>query len=363
MQLDKDGFWMPKITDKDACINCGICLRCCAFADDKLANDSHPINAYAGWSSEASVRSACSSGGVAFEISRYLIKDGYKVCAVSYNCQEDRAEHYIATDAESLVKSVGSKYIPSYTYDAFSLIDINAKHLIIGTPCQVDSFRRYVRLKRKEENFVFVDFFCHGVPSMNVWRRYVTEAKRKIGNIEFVSWRNKCDGWTNSWSMSLDSKRFEGDISMLEEKRENSAIVSMRSDGNPFYYMFLSNSCLNKACFKKCKYKYDKSAADIRIGDLWGRTYADNREGVSAVVAFTERGQDVLEGCDCVLHPHDFAVVAEGQMKNQPKMPVTYYMLKWLMRIPRLSLATMRKVMIKEETIEYIIKRLIRGRK
>ena len=35
--------------------------------------------------------------------------------------------------------------------------------------------------------------------------------------------------------------------------------------------------------------KYDKSAADIRVGDLWGSTYQRNQDGVSALITFTEK--------------------------------------------------------------------------
>ena len=85
-----------------------------------------------------------------------------------------------------------------------------------------------------------------------------------------------------------------------------------------FYRLFLSDTCLGKACYDKCKFKYDRSSADIRIGDLWGKTYKDNEDGVSAAVAFTEKGNEILRQCQCELVEHPFEVVAEGQMKKAP---------------------------------------------
>ncbi len=58
-----------------------------------------------------------------------------------------------------------------------------------------------------------------------------------------------------------------------------------------FINMFLGNNCLGKACYKHCKFKYDCSSADVRIGDMWGNTYATEDKGVTACVAFTERGK------------------------------------------------------------------------
>ena len=62
--------------------------------------------------------------------------------------------------------------------------------------------------------------------------------------------------------------------------REKSFYNSRLSQGDNFYRFFLSDACLGKACYEMCKYKYDRSAADIRIGDLWGDTYKSDEDGV-----------------------------------------------------------------------------------
>lgn len=48
---------------------------------------------------------------------------------------------------------------------------------------EVASFRRYVRKFNKEENFFFLDFFCHGVPSMRVGEKYVRQAETVVGKL------------------------------------------------------------------------------------------------------------------------------------------------------------------------------------
>lgn len=57
---------------------------------------------------------------------------------------------------------------------------------------------------------------------------------------------------------------------------------------------FLGDYCCNKACQKACKYKYNRSSADIRIGDAWGNEYKDNEKGISALIAFTAKGQEII---------------------------------------------------------------------
>ena len=88
-----------------------------------------------------------------------------------------------------------------------------------------------------------------------------------------------------------------------------------------FYRLFLSDACLGKACYEKCKYKYDQSSADIRIGDAWGPTYRDNEKGVNGVVTFTKKGDDILQSLNCELVVHPIDIVGERQMKSCPVKP------------------------------------------
>lgn len=321
--LNSDGFYEPHITDASKCTSCGLCMDVCAYSHDELSVNNSPLKSYAAWSKEPAVRRKCSSGGVGFEIGRYLINQGYKVCGVRYNVNLNRAEHYTATTVEELIQSIGSKYIQSYPVDGFKAINRKEKYLVTGTPCQIDSFRRYIRKLKKEDNFILMDFFCHGVPSMLVWDKYVKWAEAKVGKLTYVSWRNKFTGWHDSWAMSIDGMLTAEPVNWHDSynlliRGKKGFLNSRLSQGDMFYRLFLSDACLGKACYEKCKYKYNKSAADIRIGDLWGKTYNDNEDGVSATIAFTEKGNNILKKSNCSLIEYSFDIVAEGQMKTCP---------------------------------------------
>lgn len=324
IKLNKAGFYEPVMKYSDKCTDCGLCVNVCSYSHEGLSLADVQIKSYAAWSNDTQVRRKCSSGGVGFEVGRTLIGKGYKVCGVRYNPDTNRAEHYIATTVEELIPSIGSKYIQSYTVDGFKAINRKEKCLVTGTPCQIDSFRRYIRKFRCEDNFVLMDFFCHGVPSMWLWRKYVAEVEKKIGKITYASWRNKFTGWHDSWAMSMDGEKTGEKVDWHDSYnmliREKKGFYNSRlSQGDPFYRLFLSDTCLGKACYDKCKFKYDHSSADIRIGDLWGKTYKDNEDGVSAAIAFTDKGNEVLHQCNCTLVEHPFEVVAEGQMKKNPE--------------------------------------------
>lgn len=332
IELNRDGFYEPRITDETQCTHCGICTDVCAFSHTDLANnDASPVKNWAAWSNDEQVRRKCSSGGIGFEIGKQLIEQGYKAVGCRYDVNHQRAEHYIATTVEEFIASIGSKYIQSYTADAFRQIERKGqKYLVTGTPCQIDSFRRMIRKFRCEDNFILLDFFCHCVPSMHAWKAYIKMLEPKIGEVTYASWRNKFEyGWHDSWLMGVDGEKTSKPIDWhdsynLQIREKKTFIQSRKSQGDLFYKLFLGDIALGPQCEKDCKYKYDHSSADIRIGDLWGNTYKDDQKGVSALIAFTEKGREIVEGLkDVTLIEHPFEVVAEGQMKKNAESKVT----------------------------------------
>lgn len=305
IRLNNDGFYEPYINNLSACINCGLCVEVCAFSHEECANSlAYPIESYGAWSKNLQIQRECSSGGVGYEIAKFALNSGYKICAVKYNIEEKRAEHYIATSLDELEASKGSKYIQSYTVGGFSKINRREKTVVFGTPCQIDSLRRYIHKFKVEDNFILVDFFCHGVPSLHAWHKYLDAITKDIGTPNEVTWRDKETGWHDSWVMKIIGQK--------------SQYSSWWSKGDTFYRLFLGDYCSNQACQKNCKYKYNRSSADIRIGDAWGNEYKNNEDGVSALIAFTEKGKNILEQLKetCTLETKPFFVVAEGQMKH-----------------------------------------------
>lgn len=343
IELNGDGFYEPRITDESKCTNCGLCLDVCAYSHDDLSLKDRCIKSYGAWSRDEAVRRKCSSGGVGFELGRSLIGEGYKVCGVRYNAETNKAEHYIATTVEELIPSIGSKYIQSYTVDGFKAIDRKQKYLVTGTPCQIDSFRRYLKKFKKEDNFVLMDFFCHGVPSKLMWDKYVKWAEAKVGKLTYVSWRNKFTGWHDSWAMAIDGTEHGEPVNWHESynlliRGEKSFLNSRLSQGDMFYRLFLSDACLGKACYEKCKYKYDQSSADIRIGDAWGSHYKDDEKGVSVAISFTEKGNIILRQCNICRENQPLEIVTEYQMKQSPQLPPYHALLLKKISSPQIEI-------------------------
>ena len=316
MKLNPSGFYEPEV-DEERCVDCGVCVDVCSFRSGGVEQDSSfDKPCFAGWSRDGAVRKACSSGGVGFEIARFLLKKDYGAIVCGYDSKSRRAKHYLARTEEELTSSIGSKYIQSDAFPGFSLLRKGDHFLVAGTPCQIDSVRRWAKKLKMNENVILLDFFCHGVPSMLMWDKYLFEVEKRIGDIGQIVWRDKNTGWHDSWVMKVGDR-----------------YSSKYSDGDLFYRMYLKNRCLAKPCYEKCKFKGLKSAADIRIGDLWGRKFSGNEEGVNGVVGLTKVGADLLKEMDSVLHlePSTVEVVCESQMKGCARRPISYgYVMKRL---------------------------------
>ena len=146
MEINTDGFFQPVISNNNKCVECGRCLNVCPLnsKDKEKGKRENSYNGYASWSRDLSVRHKSSSGGTGFEVARYLLNKGYKIIGVRYNAVKERAEHYVATRESELIPSMGSKYIQSYTDDAFPIIkkqELHAKLQVYVVLSEVDAWR------------------------------------------------------------------------------------------------------------------------------------------------------------------------------------------------------------------------------
>lgn len=311
IRLDRrDGFIKPDV-EPEKCINCGICTQICAYAHDKPLLTKGSAGFYSGWSKDQTIRYTSTSGGIITELAHSLLKQGYHVCAAKYDLSSHDVKHVIVKSIDGWNGLSGSKYIQSdFFSDGIRLLKSEQKYLVIGTPCQIDSFRRYIRRKKQEDSYILLDFFCHGVPSKLLWDKYL--AYSKVADIQKVSFRNKDHGWhTNSYRIRLEGSGRNWD----------SALTA----GDLFYRFFLRDRCLNPACYDKCMFKATHSSADIRVGDMWGDKYQSDEKGVNAILALTTKGEEVLSSLQtCQINPETKETVLDGQMGENAKRPLSY---------------------------------------
>ncbi len=299
IKLNEDGFYRP-IVDASKCVECGVCEKYCnAYIENKFVE---PIDVASAVLKDKKQLNTVSSGGVCYAIAKNAIEKNIKVCGVIYDYDEHIAKHIIVENIEDLEKIKGSKYFQSYTVDGFMDIFNGDKYLVFGTPCQIASIAKVAEAKNIREKLILVDFFCHGTPSMLVWRKYICEQGNK--DIEKIDFRSKEFGWHN---FSFKFTYSDGSTSSDSKK-------------NMFYRMFFNNLCLNDSCYR-CQYKAWKSMADIRTGDYWGDKYKENSTGVSCCVTYTQQGKEVIEDLKdiCDFECEDLSDMLLSQMNENPR--------------------------------------------
>ncbi len=287
ISLNDEGFYSP-IVDDSLCVGCGLCINVCAKYDSAIIKTTEDQLAdtqlYAAKAKDINILKTTTSGGVADILAKCFIEQGYKVVGVRYNSINNKAEHKIACTIGETDEFRGSKYIQSYTVEAFQYVVKHAKQekiALFGLPCQIYAMDRYLNRRGVRDNCILIDMFCHGCPSMLVWDKVSSDLKKRMNTEIFssVKWRSKSRGWG----------RFLLEITSVEGK-----IYKSSPSDNAFYEFFFSNQLLKASC-KECKFRSTLAYADIRLGDFWGKAYKTNTKGVSAISVISKRGKNVME--------------------------------------------------------------------
>ena len=281
IELDDDGFYKPFI-DEDKCVECNLCKKSCYKYDENLIqSDAHEV-CYAAVNKDDEQLRASSSGGISRVLMEECISRGYKVMGCAYDTKENIAKSVVASSIDELDQFYGSKYFQSLTTEGFDEVlkdKTEQKYAIFGTPCQIYGFSQTGKYKQNPDMYLLVDIFCHGCPSMKLWKSYLSYAKNITGRETYdkVTFRSKTHAW----------HEFCFDFFFNSEK------YTSRKSKDPFYDIFFSMDVMNEACYD-CNSRSTMAYGDIRLGDYWGEKYDTNTKGVSAVVLKSVRGVDIF---------------------------------------------------------------------
>ena len=207
------GFIKSQI-DKYKCRQCGKCKKVCPFYIKKGKQIDKEINKlYSAYSKSKEVLMESSSGGFAYELSKYMLENDFKVIGCTYNKYEKKAEHIIIDEKQQLHLLSGSKYLQSDISSIINqILDID-KGIFFGTPCQVAGVDSILRMNNRRDHFILIDLICHGVPSYNLWDKYLKKIikENNLGNQPDVQFRYKKNGWKNkTLKIESDGKIYLG---------------------------------------------------------------------------------------------------------------------------------------------------------
>ena len=298
---DSCGFIYPQI-DQSLCINCGMCAKVCHV--NNYIPLKYPIDCYAATVKNNDELRSCASGGIATELSRYIINKG----GIVYGCtgKDIRNVHHICINSiKDLSVLKGSKYVQSYIGTTYKDIKNNLKKdisvMFIGTPCQVAGLRSY--LKVEYENLITVDIVCHGVPSQKMLNDNINLYTKKDNDNISVEFREKNrNGIKYGWYYKYP---------------EISQIRKIKYYKDPYMFGFLRALTFRNSCYM-CKYATISRCGDFTLCDFWGlgKDAGFNiNDGVSAVLINTEKASRIWKQISCNTKCIKREVV-EAQMGN-----------------------------------------------
>lgn len=282
------------VIDNSLCIHCGKCLQSCAAYHRRVA-DHTILDSYAAANKNEKALTKSASGGVFAAIAEEFVNQGGVVFGCSLELVNGvlTPRHICIEDAADIFKLQGSKYVQSDLGNTFALVKklLLQGRLVLfsGTPCQIDSLKRFVGVQQTA-NLYTIDIICHGVPSVAFFQEYLSTFRYPI--VEFL-FRDKTLGWG-----------LMGKYTYMVGGRMKKRLFS---PGVSSYYSFFLESESYRECCYSCQYANCNRVGDITIGDFWGieQEHPDQLKsnggkfdpygGISAVLVNTGKGKELLD--------------------------------------------------------------------
>ena len=269
------------VIDKESCINCGLCRKACPNNNNLIFHEARKV--MAAWSIDVETRKKSASGGVAAELYRYAIENGWYSCGVTIN--RHKAKFIEIETFEDIEKVRNSKYVYSDTIDIYQRIQETLKTgkdaLFIGLPCQVAGL--YCFLGKTYPHLLTVDIVCHGVVPDTYLRQHIDLIENETIKTSHIYFRNP-EFETYTYNFTL------GDHEGLFYKKE-----VFEDD---VYQLGYHKALIYRENCYHCQYAQQKRIGDLTIcdfssiGQLIPVKY--DRMNVSCVLVNTDRGEKML---------------------------------------------------------------------
>lgn len=280
--------------DPERCIECGLCEKRCPVVNGYQYGGYDPeSDYYAAWSEDDTLRRQGATSGIFGTLAATILdRGGYVVGAVNDGL---RCRYRMISGREELSQLQGSKYTASFPdliyRDILSRLRQGDTVLFGGLPCHVAALLNYIPDPLKANLFT-ADIICGGVASPLLIKRYAEEHPDMT---QVKSFRDKDGGWhPKGYRYNLKYLSADGAVHPGSPGGSRNLIT----DG------FACELTDRESCYD-CRFAFTHRKSDLTMGDLWGDTLFPDQHphGVSAVLAHTSRGRQLLHDSRISLHP------------------------------------------------------------
>lgn len=283
MKESGEGFFYPEV-HKGKCIGCGLCEEKCHLNNKVRFEEG---KAYAVISRNEDELQSSSSGGVFSVLARNILDSGGLV--VGCELHDGNPRHVMIRKPADLHRLRGSKYVESDLAPVLQELAEEAgsgrKILFSGTGCQIGAVKK---LLGENDNIIYVEILCHGVPSRSLFQRHNDFIERKYGD-KLTDIRFRCKE-NASWNTSY---RFAYTF-------QSGRTVTVPAYKDAYYTHFIKGSIMRPSCYR-CAYAGGNRIGDITLGDYWGvenhHHELDASKGVSAVLVNSPAGEQLFNEC------------------------------------------------------------------
>lgn len=287
MKEDSMGQIYPMV-DNTRCIECHSCEKVCPMLNEPASYKSE--NAYAAWSNDEEERRTSASGGIAIEMYKYAVSNGWFAVGAIQN-KDFSVSHKITSSFEELVAFKNSKYVFSDAYAVFpeirKAIKQGKKVIFIGLPCQVAALRN---LYYDTDNLLLVEVVCHGTTPFSYLKQHIDMLSKKYGKtVAGMSFRDPYP-YTYFFTFTL----YDSDRRLFYAKRTK--------DGDTYQFGYHCAVSYRENCYH-CRCAKPERNADITIADYHGlgilAPCSFNSRKVSLILENTSKGSFFVDKLIC----------------------------------------------------------------
>jgi coenzyme F420 hydrogenase subunit beta len=268
--------------DFDKCINCEKCYYICPSVNGntpKMDNvdifHGQYIEGYVGYAVDKEIRQKSQSGGIVTALLCYLLdKNEIDGAIMNRFCNQTKRPEVVFEDSRIGIQESSGSY-----YSQSSVVSEVLKHqdkkiaaVVLG--CQGESInlirKRFPKTMLPE---YLIGLFCAGQHSGNYIDQLIKEAGCNRHEVTKFRFRDKrAGGWPGNIKLDTDRKSY-----VLDKK--------IRHTLKPVYEVH------------RCLYCFDQMNifTDVTVGDPWGITNKNEKEGNTVIIARTEKGKVLIE--------------------------------------------------------------------